>query len=92
MRHPILILIFISIVWIVKAQAEDSFQGITIIGDQELPKVLYIVPWRGSVPPQIEPPEFANESMFALDPCRLRRPLQSGSGPQWSCKRRSIKR
>ena len=31
---------------IIKAAEDVNQQGITIIGDQELPRVLYIVPWK----------------------------------------------
>lgn len=67
--------------------AEEQYHGITIIGDQELPTVLYIVPWRANGRPTLESPQLDQRIVLPLDPCRLRKPLNSGSGPSWPCVR-----
>lgn len=36
--------------------AQISLPGISVIGDQELPKVLYIVPWKEAEAPGAMPP------------------------------------
>lgn len=44
------------------AQAEERLQmdGTAIIGNKELPKVLYIVPWKASEPIALSTPPFAS--------------------------------
>ena len=61
-------------------------QGITIIGDQELPTVLYIVPWKLPRPPEAEPPPVTAPSLVPLTPCRLRSSEASDeTAPLWPC-------
>lgn len=62
-------------------------EGITIIGDQELPQVLYLIPWKS---PEIEPtprPEFiAERYVDLLNPCDLPGSYWPDSGHRWPCK------
>jgi len=62
-------------------------EGITIIGDQELPQVLYLIPWKS---PEIEPvsrPEFVAERYIdLLNPCDLPGSYWPDSGHLWPCK------
>ena len=49
----LLLLIFIATCHQVLAEERIEMQGTAIIGNQELPKVLYIVPWKQSELPNI---------------------------------------
>ena len=51
-------------------QAEEriELQGTAIIGNQELPKVLYIVPWKSSELPQLNEPPLESLVDEALSP------------------------
>ena len=51
-------------------QAEEriELQGTAIIGNQELPKVLYIVPWKASELPQLNDPPLESLVDEALSP------------------------
>jgi hypothetical protein len=51
-------------------QAEEriELQGTAIIGNQELPKVLYIVPWKSSELPQLSEPPLESLVDEALSP------------------------
>jgi hypothetical protein len=78
MKYYSLILLFSSFIYIASAQAEDriDLQGTAIIGNQELPKVLYIVPWKESELPQLsEPPleSLIDEALTPLDREEFRR-------------------
>jgi len=52
------------------AQAEDklNMDGTAIIGNQELPKVLYIVPWKKSEVPDMSQPPLESLIDEALQP------------------------
>lgn len=52
------------------AQAEDrlDLQGTAIIGNQELPKVLYIVPWKKASLPDLGAPPLQSLISDALSP------------------------
>lgn len=56
--------------------------GMTITGDQELPQVLYVTPWRA--PKRLDPPRPApeNPTRRPLSPCQL-----GADAPlvHWSC-------
>jgi hypothetical protein len=59
-------------------QAEDriELEGTAIFGNQELPKVLYIVPWKDSELPQLnEPPleSLIDEALSPIDRSEFRR-------------------
>lgn len=54
-------LLLTASLWAAAAAAQETAQiimpGISVIGDQELPKVLYIVPWKDAAGPgAMEPP------------------------------------
>ncbi|MCC6301303.1 MAG: hypothetical protein IT489_00700 [Gammaproteobacteria bacterium] len=54
-------LLLTAALWAAAAVAQDTAQialpGISVIGDQELPKVLYIVPWKDAAgAAAVEPP------------------------------------
>jgi len=60
--------------------AEDrlEMEGTAIIGNQELPKVLYIVPWKASQLPALNEPPLASlidEALMPLDREVFRRQL-----------------
>lgn len=56
----------------VMAEGENvtSVQGMTIFGQSELPKVLYIVPWKRKELPEIEAPQTVTLVSDALTPIK----------------------
>lgn len=57
MRYSLLILSYLLLGATAIAEDRIELEGTAIIGNQELPKVLYIVPWKPSELPQLnEPP------------------------------------
>jgi hypothetical protein len=73
-----LIFAFILLMICSLAQAEDriELEGTSIFGNQELPKVLYIVPWKDSELPQLnEPPleSLIDEALAPIDRSEFRR-------------------
>ena len=52
-------------VWAEKAV---TMRGSTVIGNQELPKVLYVVPWKNSILPDLEEPPLESLIDEALAP------------------------
>jgi len=63
---------------LLSVQAEDriELEGTAIFGNQELPKVLYIVPWKDSELPQLnEPPleSLIDEALSPIDRSEFRR-------------------
>ncbi len=70
--NKISIVAFLGMMMVTTAFSEErlEMQGTAIIGNQELPKVLYIVPWKESTLPNIaEPPieSLINEALTPLD-------------------------
>lgn len=65
-----IIAILMSIVFVLTVQAEErlEMEGTAIIGNQELPKVLYIVPWKPSELPDISEPPLQSLIDDALAP------------------------
>lgn len=53
---------------VVRAEQTLDMQGTSIIGNQELPKVLYIVPWKKSQLPDLAEPPFDGLMDDALSP------------------------
>ncbi len=54
-----------------QAEVELQSQGMTVFGQSELPKVLYIVPWKHKELPNIEQPQtvsLSNDVLTPLDP------------------------
>ncbi len=48
-----------------------SSQGIAIIGDQEMPQVLYIIPWKAASLPAVSIPEADIIKTISYNPCQL---------------------
>lgn len=69
MKKP-LILFSLIMIPMLSLQAEEriELQGTAIIGNQELPKVLYIVPWKSSELPQLSEPPLESLVDEALSP------------------------
>ena len=65
-----LIIVIILICSFSSAYAEDKLKmdGTSIIGNQELPKVLYIVPWKNSEVPDMSQPPLESLIDEALQP------------------------
>ncbi len=60
------------------AREKIQMEGTTIVGNQELPKVLYIVPWKSSkLPDMDEPPlqQLVNEALTPLERDVFRRQI-----------------
>lgn len=57
-----LVILLSSSLFIAQAQAAEEepiqLQGLSIVGDKELPKVLYIVPWKAHKATKITAPEY----------------------------------
>lgn len=52
MKHIVLAFLAVGVLAVSAARAEDraDLEGTQIIGNRELPKVLYIVPWKAPLP------------------------------------------
>lgn len=78
----------------VPAQTEpQGSAGITIIGDQELPQVLYIVPWKASTMPRVAVPKMSSLDQQLLLPCQLGKPTSNighRSSRLWPCKNHNV--
>ena len=70
MKHISSILFILLFTGLSIAHAEDklNMQGTAIIGNQELPKVLYIVPWKKSEVPDMNQPPLESLIDEALQP------------------------
>ena len=70
MRIPNSILFVIFAINVTASHAEDrlNLDGTAIIGNQELPKVLYIVPWKKSELPNMNQPPLESLIDEALQP------------------------
>lgn len=61
-----------------QAEVELKAQGMTVFGQSELPKVLYIVPWKRKELPEIEAPQsvsLVNDILTPIDPPIFERQL-----------------
>jgi len=69
-KSILLILFYFTAAGYSSAQAEDklNMDGTAIIGNQELPKVLYIVPWKKSEVPDMSQPPLESLIDEALQP------------------------
>ncbi len=65
-----IVALLLCMVFVFSGQAEDrlEMEGTAIIGNQELPKVLYIVPWKPSELPDISEPPLESLIDDALTP------------------------
>lgn len=50
---------------------EKSNAGISIIGDQEMPKILYIISWKEAKLPVIVIPEVNYKNSISYNPCQF---------------------
>jgi hypothetical protein len=69
-------LLLITATSMVLAEDRIELEGTAIFGNQELPKVLYIVPWKDSELPQLhEPPleSLIDEALAPIDRSEFRR-------------------
>lgn len=69
-NKTLLISIFFMSFSLVPAQAEDRIElkGTSIIGNKELPKMLYIVPWKNAELPDMNTPPIESLIDEALSP------------------------
>lgn len=67
-RYAIVVLLLAGIVPGVLAEERLEMEGTAIIGNQELPKVLYIVPWKPSELPDLSEPPLQSLIDDALAP------------------------
>lgn len=61
------------------AQVEIESKGMTVTGQRELPKVLYIVPWKRMQSSEIEAPQtsaLVADVLDPIDPASFRKRLQ----------------
>ncbi len=65
--------------------AAKPTQGITIIGDQELPQVLYIVPWKSPQPVKPDYPALEDPTLSPLTPCDLLPAERRAATDNWQC-------
>ena len=77
-KYYSLTLLLSLITYSASSQSEDriDLQGTAIIGNQELPKMLYIVPWKESELPQLSQPpleSLIDEALAPLDREEFRR-------------------
>jgi hypothetical protein len=68
LRFAITMLFSIGILFGVQAEERLEMEGTAIIGNQELPKVLYIVPWKSSELPDLSEPPLQSLIDDALAP------------------------
>ena len=71
MKNICLIIILVSLIapgTYLHAEERIELQGTSIIGNRELPKVLYIVPWKDSELPQLSDPPMQSLFDDALSP------------------------
>lgn len=76
MRRTAFFLILPLISAIAHAEVEIKAQGMTVFGQSELPKVLYIVPWKRKELPEIEVPQtvsLVNDVLTPIDPAIFER-------------------
>ena len=73
-----LALVLLSAAVLLRAETRIEMQGTAVIGNQELPKILYIVPWKKSgLPDMRRPPisQLVNEVLAPLDREEFRREI-----------------
>ena len=67
-RYLLAVLICVGISGATQAEERLEMEGTAIIGNQELPKVLYIVPWKQSELPDLSEPPLQSLIDDALAP------------------------
>ncbi|RRJ84271.1 hypothetical protein [Aestuariirhabdus litorea] len=78
LARPLILTLLLTSGQAVAASAPS--QGMEVTGDQELPKVLYIVPWKVPQPARINPPELDSPLDRPATPCDL-----GLNSPHWNC-------
>lgn len=79
MKRLITLLLFCTLITPVMATERIIMQGTAVIGNQELPKVLYIVPWKKSELPDLsEPPleSLIDDALVPIDRNVFRRQIE----------------
>lgn len=69
-----------------QAIAVEPTQGMTITGDQELPQVLYIIPWKEQQPAMPGAPKLDNPLLLPLTPCDTGQKMADYQAKLWNCK------
>ena len=75
-HYAIAMLLYVGLLAGVQAEERLEMEGTAIIGNQELPKVLYIVPWKQSELPDLsEPPlqSLIDDALMPIDREEFRR-------------------
>lgn len=75
-RHIVPLIALLLISTAVHAEVELKAQGMTIFGQSELPKVLYIVPWKRKELPDVEAPRtvsLLDDVLTPIDPAIFER-------------------
>lgn len=79
MNKLLLCLCLVGLVSVAQARERIIMQGTAVIGNQELPKVLYIVPWKKSELPDLsEPPleSLIDDALAPIDRNVFRRKIE----------------
>jgi hypothetical protein len=67
-KQPIIVLISLILSFTLFAEDRIELEGMSIIGNKELPKMLYIVPWKNSELPDMNTPPIESLIDEALAP------------------------
>lgn len=76
--QSIIIVLLVSLAGISTAEDRLKLKGTSIVGNKELPKMLYIVPWKNSELPEMnEPPiqSMVDEALAPIDRDSFRRQI-----------------
>ena len=65
--------------------ALEPTDGMTITGDQELPQVLYITPWKEQMPAMPATPIMKEPLLRPLTPCDTGQPMTIYQVKLWNC-------
>lgn len=65
--------------------AVEPTQGMTITGDQELPQVLYIIPWNEQPPAMPAATRMEDPILRPLTPCDTGQPMADYQTKLWNC-------
>lgn len=79
MRRSLAILILALMSAVTHAEVELKSQGMTVFGQSELPKVLYIVPWKRKELPEVEVPQtvsLVNDVLTPIEPSIFERQVR----------------
>ena len=73
LKHPLIILAMLLLCSFAHAQQRLEMEGTAIIGNKELPNVLYIVPWKTAEPVSMDAPPINSVLDDMLNP--IERPI-----------------